>query len=173
VDHAGTPKLLDFGIAKLLNADAGDALTRRTERIMTPEYASPEQMRGEQVTTAADVYTLGVLLFELLAGKRPFQLDAKSPLEVIRVISEERPRAPSSIRSIAVSGEPHSPVRLNRDLDNIVLMAMRKEPSQRYPGISHRWWEIFMRICQDTRCRREPIAGVIDRRSSSVVTRRA
>ena len=103
VDRAGTPKLLDFGIAKLLNADAGEALTRGTERIMTPEYASPEQVRGEPVTTATDVYALGLLLYELLAGTRPFRLDDKSPLEVIRVISEEQPAAPSSLRSAAAS----------------------------------------------------------------------
>jgi eukaryotic-like serine/threonine-protein kinase len=76
VTAEGRPKLLDFGIAKLLDPEGGQlAQTRTTERMMTPEYASPEQVRGDQVTTSTDVYALGVLLYELLAGKRPFQLD--------------------------------------------------------------------------------------------------
>ena len=137
VDPSGTPKLLDFGIAKLLDAEGGNALTRVTERIMTPEYASPEQARGDQVTTATDVYALGVLLYELLTGERPFRLDDKSPLEVIQVICDEQPPTPSSIVSARpASSEPRMAGRLNRDLDNIVLMAMRKEPARRYAGVS-------------------------------------
>ncbi len=132
VDHTGVPKLLDFGIAKLLNADA-EALTRMTERIMTPEYASPEQVRGEPVTTATDVYALGVLLFELLSGQRPFRLESRSPLEAIRVICELEPQAPSAA---AGATDRSGGARVDRDLDNIVLMAMRKEPSRRYAGVA-------------------------------------
>jgi len=137
VDANGTPRLLDFGIAKLLDADPGNALTRMTERIMTPEYASPEQVRGEPVTTATDVYALGVLLYELLAGRRPFQLEAKSPMEVIRVICDEEPRPPSTLAlSEDSSRRPGRPLNLDRDLDNIILMAMRKEPARRYASVS-------------------------------------
>ena len=137
VNAEGVPKLLDFGIAKLLDVDAGDALTRVTERIMTPEYASPEQVRGEPVTTATDVYALGVLLFELLSGERPFRMDQKSPLEIIQVICEQQPQPPSSVAAAREFAEGRSrDGRLNRDLDNIVLMAMRKESSRRYAGVS-------------------------------------
>ncbi len=98
---------------------------------MTLEYASPEQVRGEQVTTSTDVYALGVLLYELLAGKRPFGLDTMSPLEMVRVICEQDPEPPS----VASAANPQLAVpdaarTLGGDLDNIVLMAMRKEPAR-------------------------------------------
>lgn len=134
----GAPKLLDFGIAKLLLPEVDElSLTRPTERIMTPEYASPEQVRGEHVTTATDVYALGVLLYELLTGQAPFRLESKSPLEVARVICEQEPQAPSMViqsPNQQIAGENGS--KLDGDLDNIVLMAMRKESSRRYVSAS-------------------------------------
>ena len=96
----GTPKLLDFGIAKLLNVSMAPAMDLHTEtgvRLMTPEYASPEQVRGQSVTTAADVYSLGVVLFELLTGHRPFRLKTRLMQEVERVICEENPERPSTM----------------------------------------------------------------------------
>jgi serine/threonine-protein kinase len=138
VTAEGVPKLLDFGIAKLLDPEAGQiAETRTTERIMTPEYASPEQVRGDQVTTSTDVYALGVLLYELLAGKRPFELDTTNPLEMVRVICEHDPELPSVV-SAANAGvaAPDAARTLPGDLDNIVLMAMRKEPARRYVSVS-------------------------------------
>ncbi len=140
VTPEGSPKLVDFGIAKLLDADLSSephAQTRATERLMTPEYASPEQIRGEPVTTATDVYGLGVLLYELLAGKRPFRTRTNSPVEIARDICEVEPPPPS----LASKAEPeHAPPdarkALNSDLDNIVLMAMRKEPARRYASVS-------------------------------------
>src|SRR6202012_3616991 len=83
VNSEGVPKLLDFGIAKLMASDLTPTLTM--DRLMTPEYASPEQVRGERVTTATDVYALGILLYEMLAGIRPFRLATSSPLEAAQI----------------------------------------------------------------------------------------
>jgi TolA-binding protein len=129
----GVPKLLDFGIAKMLDPELGDvSLTRTAERLMTPEYASPEQIRGEAVTTATDVYGLGILLYELLAGMRPFRADGKNQFEVARMICEEEPPPPSATRARNQDAAPLDSRRLKGDLDRIVLMAIRKEPARRY-----------------------------------------
>jgi len=118
VTNAGVPKLLDFGIAKLLEPDADTTLT--SVRIMTPECASPEQVRGEPVTTATDVYALGALLYQLLTGEKPYEFESRSPEAVARVVCGIEPKIPSTIRPIA------------RDLDKIVLKAMHKDPARRY-----------------------------------------
>src|SRR5260370_6094912 len=93
----GETKLLDFGIAKLLQADgAGEAeLTATAVRVMTPEYASPEQVKGERITTSSDVYSLGVLLYELLTGTRPYRVKSRQPEELARAICEQQPEKPS------------------------------------------------------------------------------
>jgi serine/threonine-protein kinase len=137
VTAEGVPKLLDFGIAKLLAPDLAELTqTRTTERMMTPEYASPEQVRGENITTATDVYALGVLLYELLSGKRPFHLDTTSPIEIVRVICEETPLAPSqAAKANPDLAPPDAQRKVSGDLDNIVLMAMRKEPARRYVSV--------------------------------------
>jgi len=129
VDPKGQPKLLDFGIAKLLDpAQTGLAttLTQTGRRVMTPAYASPEQLCAEGVTTASDVYALGVLLYELLAGCRPYRLDDRSPREVERVICEDTPERPSE----ATAGRRAR--QLRGDLDTMILKAIRKEPERRY-----------------------------------------
>ena len=145
VTGEGTTKLLDFGIAKLLDPEL-DAhtkpLTATALRPMTPDYASPEQVRGLQLSTASDIYSLGVLLYELLTGRRPYHLKSTSPQEIERIICELEPKRPSdSIESVGTSGaqsgnnlssEFPSPKLLRGDLDNIVLKAMRKEPERRY-----------------------------------------
>lgn len=134
----GEPKLLDFGIAKLLGPEE-DALaqTMTAQRVMTPEYASPEQVKGEKITTASDVYSLGVLLYEILTGQRPYRLKTRSPEEIARAITSEEPQRPST--TLARSEKSKLEIRnskiLEGDLDNIVLMAMRKEPARRYSSV--------------------------------------
>jgi serine/threonine protein kinase/tetratricopeptide (TPR) repeat protein len=157
----GVPKLLDFGIAKLINPEmafiAGDP-TAPELRIMTPEYASPEQVRGDPITTASDIYSLGVLLYELVTGHRPYRLPSRVREEIQHVICDVDPDRPSTAVSrveeigpeegaspgltTTITPETVSRVREGRpdrlrrrlagDIDNIVLMAMRKEPQRRY-----------------------------------------
>ena len=148
VTAAGVPKLLDFGIAKMLDdrqaARHTLALTQADIRIMTPDHASPEQVRGQAITTSSDVYVLGVLLYKLLCGSGPFFISSMRLSEIERVICEKDPPPPSDMvpmddhaESSAVTADRAStPYRLRRalrgDLDNIVMMAMRKEPERRY-----------------------------------------
>jgi non-specific serine/threonine protein kinase/serine/threonine-protein kinase len=128
VDPAGVPKLVDFGIAKLLTSGGeGDvAPTATMVPAMTPEYASPEQVRGEAVTTASDVYSLGILLYELLAGRRPYDVRTESLTSIVQAVCETEAVAPSE----AVQGRTRATLR--GDLDTIVLKALRKEPDRRY-----------------------------------------
>ncbi len=156
----GVPKLLDFGIAKLLNPELSFGPidpTQLDRRLMTPEYASPEQVRGESVTTASDVYSMGVLLYELLTGHRPYRLKDRQFHEIARVVCEEEPTRPSAVIELVeelplpdgasrrITPESVSAARgittarlrrhLMGDLDNVCLMAMRKEPRRRYGSI--------------------------------------
>lgn len=133
VQRDGTPRLLDFGIAKLLDRSDGDSplLTTRPEsRLFTPEHAAPEQLRGEAAGTATDVYGLGVLLFELLAGRRPFTTEGLTASQAERAIVEEPAPAPSTVAGRAADARA-----LRGDLDRIVLMALRKEPDRRYASV--------------------------------------
>lgn len=159
VTASGEPKLLDFGIAKLLRSDiaGGSVATMADVRLMTPEYASPEQVQGKPITTATDVYSLGVLLYELLTGHPPYHLRTRMRDEIERVICTVEPERPSTAISKAAeiptdTGESRiltpeevarfrdvTPLkarkRLSGDLDNIVLMALRKTPRRRYSSV--------------------------------------
>jgi serine/threonine protein kinase/tetratricopeptide (TPR) repeat protein len=132
VDSDGVPKLLDFGIAKVLQPGEypESILTMMGLRMMTPDYASPEQVRGEALTTASDVYSLGVVLYKLLTGSQPYDLPRTS-VDISRAITETEPRRPSA----AVGNEARWGRGLRGDLDNIVLMALRKEPERRYQSV--------------------------------------
>ncbi len=132
VTQDGTPKLLDFGIAKFMDEDAGEGLTRADVRILTPEYASPEQLLGMPVTIATDVYGLGLMLYQLLSGELPFDAKTKASPELRELICHTEPDAPS--RMAKQHGHANAG-RLEGDLDNIVLMALRKEPERRYETV--------------------------------------
>ena len=133
----GTPKLLDFGIAKLMGHWSGSAAsaTRSILNPMTPDYASPEQARGETITTATDIYSLGVILYELLTGQRPYTVADKSLTEAVRVICEIDPERPAVVlrnRMKRAGERAGREVDSSADLDAIVAKAMRKHPQQRY-----------------------------------------
>ena len=141
----GQVKLLDFGIAKLLQTDAepaGGLQTRTGERLLTPAYAAPEQVAGDPVSTATDVYQLGIIGYELLTGVRPFQHDEKSPSAIARAVIEDTPTKPSTVVTTPQPSaepsarQPGSAERWSRklrgDLDTIILKTLRKEPDRRY-----------------------------------------
>ncbi len=119
VTPEGTPKLLDFGIAKLLETDEASSALTKTQFPFTPEYASPEQVSKQPINTATDIYSLGVLLYELLTGKKPYDLKKLSLSQIAHVISEADPIPP----------------KLDYELDNILQRALRKEPAARYKSV--------------------------------------
>jgi serine/threonine protein kinase/tetratricopeptide (TPR) repeat protein len=199
VTSEGVPKLLDFGIAKLLNPGlVGDIThdpTATAMRLMTPEYASPEQVQGEPTSPTTDVYSLGVLLYELLTGHRPYRLNNRAPHEIARVICEESPAPPSFIITrpedllpkfvstddeattlkLVYSTRSATLESLRRDLsgalDSIVMRALRKEPEWRYQSAEQ--------LRDDIACYLEgsPISvlpdapfGIPNRRSQSITT---
>ncbi|MFQ5748778.1 MAG: tetratricopeptide repeat protein [Planctomycetota bacterium] len=157
----GIPKLLDFGIAKILDPEFAGPVAGATLgplSWMTPEYASPEQVRGEAVSTATDVYSLGVILYQLLTGHRPYRFKNRSRTEIERVVANETPLRPSTVvvrsqeettrdGTVRATRTPESISRargqqpfqlrahLSGDLDAIVLQALRKEPERRYASV--------------------------------------
>jgi eukaryotic-like serine/threonine-protein kinase len=154
VGHDDTPKLLDFGVAKILDTEGtadkcGATLT--VFRILTPGYASPEQMKSEPITTASDVYSLGVVLYELLTGCHPYRRRDSTPQDLVRAVCEVEPPKPSTAvlrpQNVNSARDHSAPAelcdgsteklskRLRGDLDNIVLRALRKEPRRRYASV--------------------------------------
>ena len=170
VTQAGEVKLLDFGIAKLLG-DSPAALSMHThtqaQRPLTIGYASPEQLLGDPVSTATDVYGIGCLLYELLTGQRPND-DATSPEEARQALTRREPLAPSKAAHIARGVPGISPRRLRGDFDTIVLKALKREPERRYPTVEALAEDL--RRCLDE----HPIAARCDTlfyRTSKFVTR--
>jgi eukaryotic-like serine/threonine-protein kinase len=155
VDGDGRVKLLDFGIAKLL--EPGNDLTGTGQRLFTPEYAAPEQVRGEAVTTSVDVHALGLLLYTLLTGLRPWGQRASTPAAYEHAILSEEPTRPS--QALRAEGEGSAPTpdrarlaaQLKGDLDAIVMKALRKESNERYATVAE--------LAEDVRrhLRREPV----------------
>ncbi len=147
VGDDGSPRLLDFGIAKLIAPDGdGSAvtLTAPMQRMLTPDYASPEQVRGEPTTVAGDVYSLGVVLYELLTGARPLAFTTRTPEEILRVVTQVEPAPPSAVAR-TTAAEPAARQRglttarlrrrLSGDLDVVVLKALEKDPARRYGSV--------------------------------------
>jgi serine/threonine-protein kinase len=148
VTSEGRPKLVDFGIATVLDAADAGSVTAALDRRLTPEYASPEHIAGRAVATTSDVYSLGVILYELLTGRRPYYWTTRALDDIQRVIADTDPPAPSaSVRRTTSQSEGReaaalrrtTPERLARrlrgDLDTIVLAALRREPERRYPSV--------------------------------------
>lgn len=133
VDNAGTPKLLDFGLSKILLAEPPDPSDPQEPLMATPDYASPEQIMGGPVTASSDVYSLGAVLYELLSGARPHRIARGGPEALEQAICLE-PTAPPST---AVRNNPALARRLAGDLDAIILRAMRKDPEERYPSAAY------------------------------------
>ncbi len=131
VTDDGEPKLLDFGLAKLMddNLSVDSTQTQTAFRALTPAYASPEQLTNKLITTASDIYSLGIVLYELLTNERPFRFEGKSLDEIIRTVAQNEPQLPSLNR------HTRRDMQLTGDLDNIVLMALRKEPERRYHSV--------------------------------------
>lgn len=146
VTKNGIPKLLDFGIAKLIDeelVDNNEDLTRTGVWHLTPEYASPEQIKGEKITTASDIYSLGVLLYQILTGYQPYKISNNSPAAISKIITEEIIQKPSEKVKDKSREHAESNLFLNDkisnqlkgDLDNIVLKAMHKDPARRYVSV--------------------------------------
>jgi eukaryotic-like serine/threonine-protein kinase len=133
VSADGTPRLLDFGVATLVTQQVTPGATLTQTVGFTPQYASPEQLRGERVTTASDVYSLGLILYELLTGGRAYTLEGMSPTDAMRIVVDDTPARPSAAVRDGAAARPRD---LRGDLDTIVMTALQKEPARRYATVA-------------------------------------
>ncbi len=176
VTDDGSPRLLDFGIAKLISPEAGmpaGTVTAPMQRMLTPDYASPEQIRGEPATVAGDVYSLGVILYELLSGSRPLRFDTRTPEEILRVITAVDPPPPSTVAAKSPEGEAARQRsdttsrlrrRLSGDLDYVALKALEKDPARRYASVDQ--------LAQDVRRHLEGLPVLARGRSTAYLVSR-
>ncbi len=157
----GVPKVLDFGVAKLLSptpSSPADTVTSPWRLPLTPNYASPEQLRGLPVTTACDIYALGVLLYELLTGARPYDTAGLPLDEVLRIVTDVDPRRPSAA---ATASLPYPARVLRGDLDAIVLKAMSKDPARRYASAQELSEDLGRSLTRQPVIAREPSLGYV------------
>ncbi len=163
-DHI--PKVVDFGVAKLLEGHAGSGFTTTgvVPGPLTPNYASPEQIRGLAVTTASDVYALGVVLYEIVAGVRPYETQGLPLERVIEVVLHEQPGRPSASPPSETAPLPYAKARLRGDIDALVLKAMSKEPGERYASASELAADITRWLKGEPVLAQTPSAGYILRR---------
>jgi non-specific serine/threonine protein kinase/serine/threonine-protein kinase len=167
VTGEGVPKVLDFGVAKLLEGSghADATMTRALAGPLTPNYASPEQLRGLPITTASDVYALGVLTYEVVSGRRPYETSGKTLDEVLELVLKTEPPRPSAAASASSSaGHADSYRRLKGDLDAIVLKAMSKEPEHRYGSAGELADDLERFLAGKPVVAREPSIGYVMRR---------
>jgi len=144
VSKNGEVKLLDFGIAKIVSEDSeSDVMKTKTGLfLMTPEYASPEQINNDIITTSSDIYSLGLILCKLLTGELPYNIQSDNPLEIGKVITATKPAKPSSIAADQKNGRSIESSQLKGDLDNIILKALRKDPEERYQSIGQMFQDL-------------------------------
>ena len=158
VTSTDEPKLLDFGIARVLaDAEAADA-TRTTNRALTLDYASPEQVRGEVVTTAGDVYSLGVLLYELLSDRRPYDIADRGLAEAVRLVCESTPARPSQV------APPDRRLELRGDLDGVVMKAIEKAPADRYGSVAELSADVSAYLAHEPVKARQPSFAYLTRK---------
>lgn len=163
-DHV--PKVVDFGVAKLLEGHNGSGFTTTgvVPGPLTPNYASPEQIRGLAVTTASDVYALGLVLYEIVAGVRPYETQGQPLERVIEIVLHDQPLRPSASARDDAKPLPYAKARLRGDIDAITLKAMSKEPAERYASASELAGDINRWLRGDPVVARTPSAGYMLRR---------